>query len=124
MTLASRRAKAVAEILWELKQADKVATLSSIAKRAGFSPGSNGRTILTCLKTVRRDWSHLQWWRAVADNGQIDQEQLTCLVGAGFESESVDGDAVVLKRLDERLMNWDEPDDSQTDEAPSTAQQG
>lgn len=124
MTLASRRAQAVAEILWELKQADKVATLSSIAKRAGFSPGSNGRTILTCLKTVRRDWSHLQWWRAVADNGQMDQEQLTCLVDAGFESESVGGDAVVLKRLDERLMNWDEPEDSQEDTAPSTAQQG
>ncbi len=39
MTIASTRAQAVAEILWELKRADKLATLSAVADRAGFPPG-------------------------------------------------------------------------------------
>ena len=84
MTVSSTRAQAVAEILWELKRADKVATLTSIANRAGFSPGSGGRTVNICLKTVRRDWPHLQWWRAVADNGQVEEEQQSHLIDAGF----------------------------------------
>ena len=109
MTVSSTRAQAVAEILWELKRADKVATLTSIANRAGFSPGSGGRTVNTCLKTVRRDWPHLQWWRAVADNGQVEEEQQSHLIDAGFETESVDDGAVVIKALDEQLMNWSEP---------------
>ena len=124
MTVSSTRAQAVAEILWELKRADKVATLTSIANRAGFSPGSGGRTVNTCLKTVRRDWSHLQWWRAVADNGQVEQEQQSHLVGAGFETEMIDDDTVVVKSLDEQLMNWDEPEDPQEEDAPSVARQG
>ena len=74
MSTTSTRAQAIAEILWQLKKAEKLATLTSIAARAGFSPGANGRTVSTCLKTVRRDWPHLQWWRAVADNGQLDDE--------------------------------------------------
>ena len=64
MSTTSTRAQAIAEILWQLKKAEKLATLTSIAARAGFSPGANGRTVSTCLKTVRRDWPHLQWWRA------------------------------------------------------------
>ena len=79
MTIASTRAQAVATILWELKRAEKLSTLSAIADRAGFSPGPSGRTISTCLKTVRRDWPHLEWWRAVADNGQLEQEQASFL---------------------------------------------
>jgi alkylated DNA nucleotide flippase Atl1 len=67
--MASSRAQEVAEILFELKRADKIATFSSIAGKAGFSAGANGRTVVTCLKTVRRDWSHLQWWRAIKDDG-------------------------------------------------------
>ncbi|HEX4415476.1 MAG TPA: hypothetical protein VH107_17725 [Lacipirellulaceae bacterium] len=89
MSLTSTRAQAIAEILWELKKAEKLATLSSIAMRAGFAPGSGGKTVSTCLKSVRRDWPHLQWWRAVADNGQLEQEQIPFLTNAGFESEGV-----------------------------------
>jgi alkylated DNA nucleotide flippase Atl1 len=118
----SMRAQAVAKILWELKQADKIATLSSIAKRAGFSPGARGQTISGCLQAVRRDWSHLQWWRAISDNGQVDEEQMICLVKAGFKTESRDNDTVVIKSLAEHSMNWDEADDSQNDdETHSTA---
>jgi alkylated DNA nucleotide flippase Atl1 len=120
----SMRAQAVAEILYELKQADKIATLSSIAKRAGFSPGASGQTIRGCLKAVRRDWSHLQWWRAIADNGQVDEEQLTCLVSAGFEIDSLDNDTVVIKSLAEHSMNWGEVDDSQDGTVPSAARRG
>ena len=124
MTVSSKRAQAIAEILWELKQADKVATLTSIAQRAGFSPGSGGRTVLASLKTVRRDWSHLQWWRAVPDNGQVEEEQQAHLADAGFETETIEDDVVVIKSLDEQLMNWDEPEGSQDDDAASVAQQG
>jgi alkylated DNA nucleotide flippase Atl1 len=123
MTVSSTRAQAVAEILWELKQADKVATLTSIANRAGFSPGSGGRTISTCLKTVRREWPHLQWWRAVADNGQVDEEQQSYLFAARFETETVDGNTVVIKSLAERLMDWGAPEGLQEGDLSVVAQQ-
>ncbi|MBN1591397.1 MAG: hypothetical protein JW888_17930 [Pirellulales bacterium] len=122
MTVASVRAQAVAEILWELKQADKIATLSLIANRAGFSPGSNGRTANNCLKTVRRDWSHLQWWRAVPDNGQVEEEQQAFLVEAGIETEATEDGTIVVKSLDEHLMNWDEPDDSEDGDVASAVE--
>ena len=54
MSIASTRAQAIAQILWELKKAEKLATLTSIANRVGFAPGANGRTVSTLLKTVRR----------------------------------------------------------------------
>ena len=117
MSISSTRAQAVAEILWELKKAEKLATLTSIADRAGFSPGFGGRTVSTCLKTVRRDWPHLQWWRAVADNGQLEKEQESHLIEAGFETETVDG-SIVIKSLAAQLMNWDASEDAQDGEDP------
>ena len=107
MSVTSTRAQAIAEILWRLKKAEKLATLTSIAARAGFSPGSGGRTVSTCLKTVRRDWPHLQWWRAVADNGRLDDEQISYLAEAGFETETVEGGGVVIKSLATQLMIWE-----------------
>jgi alkylated DNA nucleotide flippase Atl1 len=109
MSVTSARAQAIAQILWELKKAEKIATLTSIANRAGFAPGVNGRTVSSSLKTVRRDWPHLQWWRAVADNGRIDEEQKFCLAEAGFESETVDDGGVVIKSFAAQLMTWEEP---------------
>ena len=109
MSVASTRAQAIAEILWELKKAKKVATLTSIADRVGFAPGSNGRTVSTSMKTVRRDWPHLQWWRAVADNGQIEEEQKSLLAEAGFELETAEDGSVVIESLASQLMTWDEP---------------
>ena len=115
MTLAATRAQAVAEILWELKRAEKLATLTAIAERAGFSPGSGGRTMNTCIKTVRRDWPHLQWWRAVSDDGIMDKEQETHLVEAGFETEAADDESAVVKSLADQLMSWDEPENPEDD---------
>jgi alkylated DNA nucleotide flippase Atl1 len=115
MSTTSTRAQAIAEILWELKRAEKLATLTAIATRAGFSPGSNGRTVSTCLKTVRRDWPHLQWWRAVADNGQLDDEQKSFLAKAGFETETVANGSVVIKSFATQLMSWDAQEDQLDD---------
>lgn len=112
MSTSSTRAQAIAEILWQLKKAEKLATLTSIAARAGFSPGSGGRTVSNCLKTVRRDWPHLQWWRAVADDGQLENEQESYLSKAGFETETVEGGSVVVKLLSAQLMNWEERQDA------------
>jgi alkylated DNA nucleotide flippase Atl1 len=109
MSVTSARAQAIAQILWELKKAEKLATLTSIANRAGFAPGVNGRTVSTSLKTVRRDWPHLQWWRAVADNGRIDEEQESYLAEAGFGSETVDDGGVAIKSFAAQLMIWEEP---------------
>ena len=110
--MTSVRAQEVAEILWELKRADKIATYSLIAKRAGFGAGSNGRTIATCLKTVRRDWPHLQWWRAVRDDGVLNSgsEHEERLREFGVEFEEVDGedDLVAVSSLEEHLMSWEE----------------
>ncbi len=111
MTIASGRATAVAEILWQLKRADKLATLSSIAERAEFSPGSNCRSVHSCLAAVRRDWPHLQWWRAVADNGVLDDEQQLHIVRANYEVETVESGSVVVKSLVDHLMNWNASDD-------------
>ena len=79
--------------------------------RAGFAPGSGGRTVSTCLKTVRRDWPHLQWWRAIADNGQLDEEQRSHVAKAGFETEIVEGGSVAIKSFTAQLMNWEERED-------------
>jgi alkylated DNA nucleotide flippase Atl1 len=121
MSTTSTRAQAIAEILWELKRAEKLATLTAIATRAGFSPGSNGRTVSTCLKTVRRDWPHLQWWRAVADNGQLDEEQKSCLAKAGFETETVANGSIVIKSLATQLMSWEVPEDQMNDDDASVS---
>lgn len=112
MTQSSARAQAVANILYELKKSDKIATHSLIAERAGFSAGAKGRSVITCLKTVRRDWPHLQWWRAVADNGQLEKgsEHAIQLVESGFETEDADDEFVVVKSLDLQLMSWEEPE--------------
>jgi len=109
MTESSTRAQAIAHILWEVKKAEKLCTLSSVAERAGFSAGAKGRSVLTCLKTVKRDWPHLQWWRAVADNGQLEKgsEHAALLVESGFEVEDGDGDFVVVKELETKLMTWE-----------------
>src|ERR1700753_1126620 len=112
MTITSTRAQAIADILWELKKAEKLATLTSIAARAGFSAGSGGRTVSTCLKTVRRDWPHLQWWRAVTDDGQLDNEQASYLAKAGFETETLDGGSVVVKSFTAQLMKWEDPQEA------------
>jgi alkylated DNA nucleotide flippase Atl1 len=112
MSVTSTRAQAIADILWELKKAEKLATLTSIATRAGFVAGSGGRTVSTCLKTVRRDWPHLQWWRAVADDGQLEDEQKSYLTKAGFETETVEGGSVVIKSFSAQLMKWEEPQEA------------
>lgn len=110
--MTSIRAEGVAEVLWELKRAGKVATFSSIAQRAGFSAGSNGRTVKTALKTVRRDWDHLQWWRAIGDDGLVekDSEHAEKLIESGFEVVEANGkkDALTLANLESHLMTWNE----------------
>ena len=110
MSASSTRAEAIAQALWELKKAEKLATLTSIAARAGFAPGSGGRTVTTCLKIVRRDWPHLQWWRAIADSGQLDEEQRSQVAKAGFETEVVEGGGIAIKSFAAQLMNWEEPE--------------
>lgn len=108
--MASTRAEEVAELLWELKRASKVAKYSIIAKRAGFSAGVNGKAMETCLKTVRRDWPHLQWWRAVSDTVLIDKdsEQSKKLAEAGFELKNGKDNTVTLAAPEEALMEWPE----------------
>jgi len=118
--MTSVRAEGVAEALWELKRAGKVATFSSIAERAGFSAGSNGRTVRTAMKVVRRDWDHLQWWRALSDDLTVkkDSEHAEKLAESGYEVVEADGkeDVVTLADLEEHLMSW-EDDESQKPDA-------
>jgi alkylated DNA nucleotide flippase Atl1 len=110
--MASSRADEVAEILWELKRAGKIATYTHIARRAGFSAGNGGRAMDSCLKVVRRDWPHLQWWRAVKDDHKVEPgaEQEAKLREAGFTLETSDGGKnLVLVSIEEHLMIWQEP---------------
>ena len=109
--MTSSRAEGVAEVLWELKRAGKVATYSVIARRAGFSAGTNGRSMQTALRTVRRDWPHLQWWRAIQDNCQLERgsEHVDKLKESGYDVEDASGknDDLTISYLDEHLMLWD-----------------
>ncbi len=112
--MVSARAQEVAEILWELKRAGKVATYTAIARRAGFSPGAHGNTLKKYLDAVRKDWPHLQWWRAIRDDGTVekDSEQAEKLREAGFELEECTSEngkpQVRIAALEEHLMSWTE----------------
>jgi alkylated DNA nucleotide flippase Atl1 len=109
--MASSRADEVAEILWELKRAGKIATYTHIARRAGFSAGTGGRAMDSCLKVVRRDWPHLQWWRAVRDDGNLENgsEQESKLREAGYALEtSHGGKHITLVAIEQHLMVWQE----------------
>ncbi len=108
--MTSTRAEDVAEVLWELKRADKVAKFSAIAQRAGFSAGTNGRAMHTCIKTIRRDWPHLQWWRAITDDETVekDSEQVERLaeLGVAVDNQASSEEQVKLEVKDDLLMDW------------------
>lgn len=105
--MTTTRAEAVAEVLWELKRAGKLGTFSEIATRAGFSAGANGRTMVTCIKHVRKDWPHLQWWRAVSDTKLVEKggEQAEQIVIAEYELTDVEGDDEKLGFADAEVFH-------------------
>ena len=121
--MSSTRASEVAEALFELKRADKVATYSAIAKRAGFSAGSSGRAMKTALKTVRRDWPHLQWWRAIDDNSTIEkggeQEEMLREIGIEIEDSGSSAEELKVALADEQVMDWTDGEARQNGEADS-----
>ncbi|MFO1020024.1 MAG: hypothetical protein U0903_04925 [Planctomycetales bacterium] len=120
--MTSIRADEVAELLWELKTAGKLATCSEVAKRAGFRSGQGGKAVVSCIRLVRRDWPHLQWWRILQDDGllEAESEQLQFLVSAGYEVEQKKQGkkrVVLLKKWEEQLMEWREDEEFEYEEA-------
>lgn len=108
--MASVRAEGVAEALWELKRLDKLATYTEVATRAGFKPGAGGRTLMTCLITVQRDWPHLHWWRAIPDDGMVlkESEHAKQLTTGGFELVAgAKKDMMTVAPLQESLFSWE-----------------
>ena len=109
--MASVRAEGVAEALFELKRLDKLATFTQVATRAGFKPGAGGRTLMTCLAAVQRDWPHLHWWRAIPDDGLLlkESDHAQKLSLGGFEISAADGkkDMVTIVTLDKSLFTWE-----------------
>lgn len=109
--MASVRAEGVAEALWELKRLDKLATYTQVAARAGFKPGAGGRTLMTCLLTVQRDWPHLHWWRAIPDDRMVAKESdhAKQLATAGYELEAATAkkDMMTITTLEEYLFSWE-----------------
>ncbi|MFO0918022.1 MAG: hypothetical protein U0872_06860 [Planctomycetaceae bacterium] len=110
--MASLRAELLAEVLWELKKINKVATYTEVSLRAGFKPGAGFKTVLTSLEAVKRDWPHLQWWRALPDDGCVERESDHAgqLQAAGYSFEDVKGrkTAVTLADLKSVLYSWEE----------------
>ena len=111
--MASVRAEGVAEALFELKRLDKLATFTQVATRAGFKPGAGGRTLITCLAAVQRDWPHLHWWRAIPDDAILAKESdhAKQLVSGGYEITPADGkkDMVKVVTLEDSLYTWEAP---------------
>lgn len=112
--MASMRAELVAEVLWELKKINKLATYTEISQRAGFKPGANGKTILNSLDVVKRDWPHLQWWRALPDDCCLpkDSDHVEHLQANGFSVEDAKEAKTKIKvvGLSSVLYTWnDEP---------------
>jgi alkylated DNA nucleotide flippase Atl1 len=108
--MASNRAADVAEVLWELKRAGKLATLSAIAERAGFSPGADCKAVRKCLATIRQEWEHLEWWRAIEDDGTVEAkgDHMEPLRGLGIEFADERKGFVSLKIDEELIMVWEE----------------
>lgn len=108
--MASNRAADIAEVLWELKRAGKLATFSSIAERAGFSPGADGKAVRKCIATIRQEWPHLEWWRVIEDDGTIEaqDDHVTALRGLGIELGDDRKGYVSLKIDEELIMVWEE----------------
>jgi len=123
--MTSTRAQGVAEVLWELKRASMIGAYTTVARRAGFSAGSKGRAMLTCLKTVRRDWPHLEWWRAVPDDGKVERnsDHATLLIEGGYDitDDEADEEKSVVTDFEEQIMNWDEEEEGAGEEAESAA---
>ncbi len=110
--MASARATALAEVLWELKRANKYSTCSAVARRAGFAPGPDGRIVRSSLEVVRQEWPHLQWWRVLPDDGRMEASGALAQQlrdnGVTLEPDAKTSHVHVL--LDERtLMVWVTP---------------
>ena len=108
--MASNRAADVAEVLWELKRAGKLATLSAVAERAGFSPGADCKAVRKCLLTIRQEWPHLEWWRAIEDDGTVEKQgdHLAPLKGLGIEFADERKGYVSLMIDEALIMVWED----------------
>jgi hypothetical protein len=111
--VASVRAEGVAEALFELKRLNKLATFTQVATRAGFKPGAGGRTLMTCLAAVQRDWPHLHWWRAIPDDAMVAKESdhAKQLTSSGYAIAPAEGkkDMVKVVTVEETLFTWEKP---------------
>lgn len=108
--MASNRAADIAEVLWELKRAGKLATFSAIAERAGFSPGADCKAVRKCIATIRQEWPHLEWWRVIEDDGTIEalDDHVAALRGLGIELADDRKGYVSLKIDEELIMVWED----------------
>ena len=81
--------------------------------------------MMTCMKSVRRDWPHLEWWRAVPDDGKVEKnsEHANMLIEAGFDisDDEADEEKSVVADFEEQVMSWDEEETDETAEAEETA---
>lgn len=81
--------------------------------------------MMTCMKSVRRDWPHLEWWRAVPDDGKVEKnsEHANMLIEAGFDisDDEADEEKSVVADFEEQVMSWDEEEKDEAAEAEETA---
>ncbi|MDZ4688982.1 MAG: hypothetical protein SH850_28230, partial [Planctomycetaceae bacterium] len=61
-----------------------------------------GKNIETCLEAVKREWPHLQWWRAVNDDNRLPAEcnQAALLTQNGYPLETVAGRKTIMQIVD------------------------
>ncbi len=120
--MASARAQEVAELLFEMKRANKLGKFTIVARRAGFAPGAGGRTIMSVIANVRKDYPHLHWWRVLPDDGSLEKdaegEQAKILQENGFELVTNEK-KVVVKGFEEHCIVWADPE-PESEETPAT----
>lgn len=72
--------------------------------------------MISCLKKIRREWPHLEWWRALEDCLKLQKgsEQAKALEQNGYPMEASGSDDKHVKpaELEVHLVVWEEIDEA------------
>ena len=72
-----------------------------------------------------RLWPHLEWWRAVPDDGKVERssDHASLLIEGGYDitDDEADEEKSVVTDFEEQIMNWDEEEGAEAESAAEKA---